>query len=102
MTNIREIIASFSQEELLLVHQGTGADVSELLASKGFNVNELSRADSLRLIRESMTELSDDDLQAVSGGEIGKVLAITVATATASVVAGVVAGTAIGVNQATH
>ena len=39
--------------------------------------------------------LWDDDLIAISGGEIGKVLAVTVATATASVVAGAVAGTAM-------
>lgn len=102
MDNLKSIIESLEPQELNLIHQGTAKQVSQLLEGKGLQHSQLSNENALRLIRESFSTLSDDDLIAISGGEIGKVLAVTVATATASVVAGAVAGTAIGVNYASR
>jgi hypothetical protein len=100
MDNLKSIIQSLQPDELALIHQGSAKEVSELLDAKGVELGHVSNADGLRLIRDSMAALSDDDLMAISGGEIGKVLGITVATVTASVVAGAVAGTAIGIDAA--
>jgi hypothetical protein len=100
MDNLKSIVENLQPEELALIHQGSAQEVSELLEAKGLEQGQVSNGDALRLIRDSMAALSDDDLLTISGGEIGKVLGITVATVTASVVAGAVAGTAIGIDAA--
>ena len=94
--DLKDIIGQLTTDELLLIHQGSSEEILSLLANHGWTASDLTTYEGLRLIRESMLALSDDDLVTISGGEIGKALAVTVATVTGSLVAGTIVAGAVG------
>lgn len=99
VTNYQDVLSQLDPAYLKELHSLSYSQLAEALKERGVDFSQLDTQDALRLIRTCMSELSDNDLKHISGGEIGKALAFSVATITGVVVAGGIAGGVIGAGE---